>query len=137
MVTKLFVDSKEGETVNHKYGEKKLNYYKCLEWMTFVENTKHAYRTGLSRGYEQKRKKVVKLDVRFRLLKEFESMGCASTLEKMSIASLHYCCYTYNDNFVDGYQKYIYKGFIWMFSEDYNNKNILKRARRIFKERRF
>lgn len=31
--------------VNHKYGDRKNNYYKDLEWMSHSENIKHSYDT--------------------------------------------------------------------------------------------
>src|SRR5690606_30777439 len=45
MVT--FYPNTINECVNHKNGNKQHNWLSNLEWTTFSENRKHAYRTGL------------------------------------------------------------------------------------------
>ena len=51
LVAECFCEKPPGKVeVNHKDGNKLNNHYSNLEWVTHLENVRHAYRTGLITG---------------------------------------------------------------------------------------
>lgn len=69
LVAKAFVSNLNNySVVNHIDGNKQNNYFKNLEWCTFSENTKHAFRIGLSKakqGPDHKCAKLTRVDVAY------------------------------------------------------------------------
>lgn len=69
LVAKAFVSNPNNHlVVNHIDGNKQNNYFKNLEWCTFSENTKHAFRIGLSKakqGPDHKCAKLTRVDVAY------------------------------------------------------------------------
>ena len=59
LVAQAFIPNPGDKTeVNHIDGEKQNNTVDNLEWVTASENTKHAWKTGLSKMTEDRKKKV-------------------------------------------------------------------------------
>lgn len=65
----------EGMAVNHKDGDKLNNHASNLEWVTWAENTKHAYANGLNNqsGDNHSRRKLSSSDVA--VIREMLSRG--------------------------------------------------------------
>ena len=80
LVAEAFISNPYNErTVNHKDGNKKNNAVTNLEWCSYSNNQKHAYRTGLNKWNPKKGKKqipVIKMDLHtHEVIGEYESIG--------------------------------------------------------------
>lgn len=95
LVAETFIENPDNkETVNHKNGNKKDYKQSNLEWMTYSENTKHAFETGLVGINCNKREnnpgaKLTEEDVKF--IKEELLKGTTSwKIWKSYYPDLHY-----------------------------------------------
>lgn len=61
LVGKCFIDNPQNlPEINHKYGDKKNNYYKDLEWSSRPDNIRHSYETGLKPRTTEKQLAVLR-----------------------------------------------------------------------------
>lgn len=87
------------ETVNHKNGIKTDNSIDNLEWATYSENLKHAFRTGLAIPYPKgkfgKENNVAKSILQYtkngEFIKEWNCMSTAAKELNINISSLSHC----------------------------------------------
>ncbi len=119
LVALSFLENKENKkTVNHKDGNKENNNLENLEWATYSENHKHAFKIGLKKPRKGKdhplfgkkahnRKKVLQFDLNNNFIKEFCSIKSAkkeSGAFRISDVCRGHCKQS--------------GGFIWRFKED-------------------
>jgi hypothetical protein len=93
LVAEVFIENPEGKpAVNHIDGDKKNNHFNNLEWVSYSENTRHAYKNNListisdkkkisiKKAQDMSKKKVLILDK-----KSGEKLGVFSSLTEASL----------------------------------------------------
>jgi hypothetical protein len=109
LVARAFIPNPNNKSqVNHLNG-KNDNSVGSLEWATQSENMKHAYATGLNRGFKKKIKQFTKEGL---FIKEFESISSASRFLKIPNQNISVCAL--------GIKKSA-GGFVWNYSNLNNN----------------
>lgn len=96
LVAKAFIPNPENKpTVNHKNGNKHDNSVDNLEWATFLENNRHARKTGLKVGKNIQNNKlstpVAQYDLDMNLIKIYPSMNEAKR-NGFSCPEICKCC---------------------------------------------
>ena len=93
LVAEAFLYKKQGMTVNHKDGNKQNNYYGNLEYMTSIDNIKHAFENGLSDTKGEKNPNAILKEKDVKRIVNYRNIG----LSVKNISRLHrvsnYCIY--------------------------------------------
>lgn len=82
-------------TVNHKDGRRRNNSLSNLEWATWSENNKHAFKTRLNnpaKNLPNNKREVQMLDLNNRPLRTFKSITEAANSIKGVVQSIHNVC---------------------------------------------
>lgn len=121
LVAKAFLgDRPKGFIVNHIDGNKLNNDVENLEWTTYSENIRHAYKLKLRRSpnggkYDDKHprsKPVLQFDLSGGLIKRWNSQREAARQLNTKQSKIHYAC---NGLGASNYQAI---GFIWKYASD-------------------
>lgn len=116
LVAMHFIENPNGKPcVNHINGITICNHPKNLEWVTYAENTQHAYRTGLMNPavgltgkQNAKSKPVVQLTMSDDVIKVWDSINLAAITLDISPSSIGEICRGYGRKKSTG-------GFKWKF----------------------
>ena len=127
VVAEAFIDNPENLPVtNHKDEDKKNNIPDNLEWCTVAYNNAYGTRTERMKNNEkfqqrhaEQRMPVLKLSLKGELLERFDSLEEAfNSKPEYSKSGINHCC-TRRLN--------TYKGYFWIYEEDYSEKEIKTR----------
>lgn len=110
LVAMAFIPNPENKKcINHIDCNKINNNVDNLEWVTHKENMVHAYKNGLYKN-ANRRRKVIQFDNENNIIKEFISIKEASLKTKANKTSISLCC--------SGIQ-YTAGGFVWKYKDKY------------------
>ena len=114
LVANAFIDNfKNYSYINHIDGNKSNNKVENLEWCTASENTKHAYKNGLSKakkGKENIKSKIIcQYDLKGNFIKKHYSIMDAEREKQANHSSIIRCCMNRQKSA---------GGYIWRYEND-------------------
>ena len=106
----FIINNKKLPCVNHINGNKSNNNINNLEWCSYKDNIKHAYRLGLYKiGKNHPRnKKVLQYDLNGNFIKEWEGVSYLCKNKNYSQGNISACCRNERKNAY---------GFIWKYKK--------------------
>ena len=111
LVAKTFIENPNRlPCINHIDGNKQNNHIDNLEWVTYKQNTEHAYKRNLMKHFKVK---VIQYDKNMNVIKIWNSITEASMNVNTSKMNIIKCCKGINKTA---------KGYIWKYLKEEEKK---------------